>query len=87
MDNFEAAEYEKILKIITAWPPSQRFRLVQDVLKTLAPPVEEARPRRKTLQEAEGLLATDQPPPTDEQIEQWLDEHRMEKYGPLRPAP
>ncbi len=28
-----------------------------------------------------GLLATDRPPPTDAEVEQWLDEHRMEKYG------
>jgi hypothetical protein len=81
MDRPEKTEYETILKVITAWPPAQRLRLVQDVLKTLAPLIEEARPRRKTLQEARGLLATDQPPPTDEQVQQWLDEHRMEKYG------
>ena len=81
MNSPEAAEYETLLKIITAWPPAKRVRLIQDVLKTLAPMMEEARPRRKTLHIAEGLLATDQPPPTDEQIEQWLDERRMEKYG------
>jgi hypothetical protein len=83
MDSPEAAEYETILKIIAAWPPTQRRTLIQDVLKILAPLGEEIRPRRKTLHEALGLLATDQPSPTDEQIQQWLDERRMERYGPF----
>jgi hypothetical protein len=81
MDTQENTDYDTILQIIANWPPNRRFVLVQDVLKTLAPAVEPPRPRRKTLHEARGLLATDQPPPTDEQIQQWLDERRMEKYG------
>src|SRR5258708_1728333 len=28
-----------------------------------------------------GLLATDRPPPTDEEVKQWLEERRVEKYG------
>ena len=28
-----------------------------------------------------GLLATGEPPPTDEEVAQWLDEHRSGKYG------
>jgi len=31
--------------------------------------------------ELEGLLKTDPPPPDDETIKQWIDEHRMEEYG------
>ncbi len=37
--------------------------------------------KRNTLKDALGLLATDQPPPSDEEVQMWLDEHRMEKYG------
>jgi hypothetical protein len=37
--------------------------------------------QRGSLRNLVGLLATDQPPPTDEEVERWLDEHRMEKYG------
>jgi len=43
-----------------------------------------ATPQRKrdTLTEAIGLLAqSDRPAPTDEEIDQMLDEHRMRKYG------
>ena len=28
-----------------------------------------------------GLLANGQEPPSDEQVKQWIDEARMEKYG------
>ena len=38
------------------------------------------RPRRNTLDKAWGLLATDRPAPSDAEVEQWLNEHRMEKY-------
>lgn len=39
------------------------------------------RTRKPTLDRALGLLATDQPAPTDADVEQWLEEHRQEKYG------
>ena len=28
-----------------------------------------------------GLAAGEKPPPTDEEVRRWIDEHRMEKYG------
>jgi len=34
-----------------------------------------------SLEELEGILATDEPPPTDEQVQDWLEEERMRKYG------
>lgn len=37
--------------------------------------------RPQTLSQALGLLATDQPAPTDAEVEQWLAEVRLEKYG------
>ncbi|MDQ2806752.1 MAG: hypothetical protein M3Z04_07515 [Chloroflexota bacterium] len=73
--------YDTILQIVTHWPPAQRFDLVQEVLKTLAPAPEATRPRQKTLATALGMLAKDQPPPSDAEVEQWLEEARMEKYG------
>lgn len=73
--------YETILQTIHNWPPARRLTLVQDILKTLAPEVETTRPRRSTLEQARGLLATSQPPPSDTDVERWLDEHRLEKYG------
>ena len=37
--------------------------------------------KRNTLQKALGMLAANQPAPSDADIEQWLHEHRTEKYG------
>lgn len=77
MNQSENVNYEDILAAVQQWPAPQQIALVQDVLKTL----ELARPRQATLSRALGLLATNQPAPTDEEVKQWLDEHRMEKYG------
>ena len=39
------------------------------------------RPKRSTLPLALGLLATGQPPPSEAEIELWLEERRIEKYA------
>jgi hypothetical protein len=77
----EPINYKAIIEIVRGWPPASRFSLVQDVLKTLAPEVENSRSKRNTLEKALGLLATSQSAPSDAEVQQWLDEHRMEKYG------
>ncbi len=76
----EILNYETVLEVVQTWPPAKRLSLVQDVLKTLAKEIEPLRPKRDTLEKALGLLATERPAPSDEEIEQWLDEHRIEKY-------
>ena len=81
MPTVEPTNYKAIIEIVRDWPPTSRFSLVQDVLKTLAPEVEHSRTQRNTLEKALGLLATSQSAPSDAEIQQWLDEHRMEKYG------
>jgi hypothetical protein len=72
--------YDSILDIIQTWPPNQRYLLIQDVLKTLEPQ-DESRGARDTLGLALGLLTTERPTPTDEEIAQWLEERRLEKYS------
>lgn len=74
----QIADYETILALVRAWPAAQRFTLVQDVLVTLAPTEREP---RQTLQQARGLLATERPAPSDEDVARWLDERRSERYG------
>jgi hypothetical protein len=86
MGNVQVDDYVEVLKTVQDWPFSQRIALVQDILRALAPElaVLEAvapRPRHETLQEALGLLSTDQTPPSDEEIQGWLNEHRLEKYS------
>lgn len=81
MDTSEITSYKTVLDIVSNWPPAIRFSLVQDILDTLAPQAEIPRSKRNTLEKALGLLATEGPAPSDAEIQQWLDEHRMEKYG------
>ncbi len=81
MTQTETTSYENVLDIVSHWPPIQQRALVNDVLKMISPRIQPPRERRPTLNEALGLLATDGPAPTDEEVKQWLDEHRMEKYG------
>ncbi len=81
MNQVETLNYNSILNVVSQWPPTQQQALVNDVLKMISSRVEPPRQKRPTLSEALGLLATDQPAPTDAEVKQWLDEHRMEKYG------
>ena len=82
MPTVEPTNYKAVIKIVRDWPPASRFSLVQDVLKTLVlEEVEKSRSKRNTLEKALGLLLTNQAAPSDVEVQQWLDEHRMEKYG------
>ena len=79
MNQTESPSYQQVLEVVSQWSDVRRFTFVQDVLKTLEP---ETRPHQKqTLQQALGLLKTNAPPPSDGEIKEWLDNHRMEKYG------
>ncbi len=81
MQTAEPTSYEAVIEIVRNWPPASHFSLVQDVLKTLVPEVENSQSKRNTLEKALGLLAASQSVPSDAEVQQWLDEHRMEKYG------
>jgi hypothetical protein len=75
------AEYEQVLNAVRSWSSAQQFLLVQELLKTLAPLESLPRTPRQTLDQARGLLTTGQAVPTDEEIAEWLDERRIERYG------
>jgi hypothetical protein len=75
----ETGDYESILAVVSKWPLARRISLLQDVLKTLVPETQTRRPQRKTLEKALGLLDTGHPAPSDQEIQQWLDERRMNR--------
>ena len=84
MNQVQAVSYDEVLNAVRQWPTTQRFHLVQEVLKTLEPAtmrIERPQRKEKTLDRALGLVNLNGPAPTDEEVKQWLDEHRMEKYG------
>ncbi len=76
---------ETILQTIRAWPRDEQLALVQEILRQTDQPTgdESVRqaPQRPSWKELAGLAANGQEPPSDEQVKQWLDERRMEKYG------
>lgn len=77
----QESSYQNIVELVRQWPPAQRVHLVREILKTLESPEASLAEKRQTLAKAYGLLATGQPPPTDEEVQQWLEEARWEKYG------
>jgi hypothetical protein len=74
----DRAEINAILKQVESWPSELREELAKELLTSLG-----ARHPKSGLRVEDfiGLLRTDGPAPTDAQVKQWIDEHRMEKYG------
>lgn len=61
-------------------PPSDRLALVSAIIESLQnTPVSES-DRSRAIRRMRGLLKTDQPAPTDEEVATMLEERRMEKY-------
>jgi hypothetical protein len=69
-----------ILQAIRRLPPDEQQELALEILTHSRVSVrEEPRSSPDSLSLA-GLFATGETPPTDEQVAQWLDEHRKAKY-------
>jgi hypothetical protein len=61
-------------------PPSDRLALISAIVESLQDsPVAES-DRSAAIQRMRGLLKTDRPAPTDEQVATMLEERRVEKY-------
>ena len=81
MNALEPVRYDEVVRLLRDWPASERLRLIRDLVSTLRPEdVSNVEPR-DTLSRARGFLKTDRPPPSDDEIRDWLDAARMEKYG------
>jgi len=72
---------QTIMQQVRGWPVDKRLVLAQEILHTLRSEFVETEYHKDTLDIALGLLATDQPGPTDETVHQWVCERRIEKYG------
>ncbi len=80
--NAMITEYHTILSRVRRWPVEKRIASLEDVLRTLVPGEGPASIRPKdTFSKALGLLRTEKPSPTDEEVDAMLTEHRLEKYG------
>lgn len=76
---------EAVLQTVQSWPLADQLALAQAILQRATArlaeaPTPPAAPQRPSWREMAGLAAVPgQTPPSDEQVAQWLDEHRMEK--------
>jgi hypothetical protein len=75
---------EQVFKL----PPSDRLELAKAIFESLQnPPIPQPysseadlNKRSQAIQRMRGLLKTDQPAPTDEEVAAMLDDRRAEKY-------
>lgn len=61
-------------------PESDRLELVRAIIESLQNQPSQKSERTRIIKEMKGLLKTNQPAPTDEQVNAMLEEHRVEKY-------
>lgn len=79
-------DHDAVLETIRRWPRDAQVALAREIMQEMsASPtgtrsLEDAAGGRG-LHDLLGLFATDQPAPSDEEIERWREEWRMEKYG------
>ncbi|PZR97894.1 MAG: hypothetical protein DLM69_09250 [Candidatus Chloroheliales bacterium] len=75
----ELLNYNRVLQSVLALSPELRAMLVQQAVASLVQP----RPRntRAIIDRIENRPRGNQPPPTDAEVEQWIEEHRMERYA------
>ncbi len=72
---------ETILRAVRSWPTDEQIALAEEILELAQEPTVEEPLEPPDSRSLAGLIANGQTPPTDEEVAQWLDEHRMEKYG------
>ena len=60
--------------------PSDRLALVSAIIESLQDTSISQLDRSSAIQQMRGLLKTDQPAPTDEEVAVMLEERRAEKY-------
>lgn len=68
--------FQNVVEQVKRWPPDYRLALAQEILRTLTPTFARPATHSKTLSRALGLLATKTPPPSDDEVRQWVRERR-----------
>ncbi len=84
--------YDEVVQTVRQWPRGAQANLAQVIIHELSQeargeqldtthPKIEPRDRGAILEWIRTRPDTGLPPPTDEEVAQWIDEYRMEKYG------
>ena len=74
----QVEDVQQVWQRIRSWPQPMRLSLAAKILQSLE--AEQTGPK-KSLADLVGILESDKPPPTDEDVQQILEEERMRKYG------
>ncbi|HVC94402.1 MAG TPA: hypothetical protein VND64_11965 [Pirellulales bacterium] len=77
MSIVETTEYAKVLDAVRAWPAPMRLSLAESLLQSLHAEVQLPGRRGVPAERVQGIAATSATPPTDQEVKQWIDEHRM----------
>jgi hypothetical protein len=82
MSRAEAEELVRVWTQVMGWPVRLQIALARRILDAVDTEGATAPGTRGDPVSAMiGLGAGSGSPPSDEQVKQWIDEHRMEKYG------
>jgi hypothetical protein len=73
-------EIDSIVAQVTPWPEEERIALAYEILRDARHRVRQPAPRN-TLSRALGIAAGTSPPPVDATVDQWIQEHRLQKHG------
>jgi hypothetical protein len=79
----DVQELGRVWEQVKNWAPQLQITLARKILDRVDQAgLTEPRPKRGSpVAKLIGLGAGSGEPPSDEQVRQWIDEHRMEKYG------
>ena len=81
MGTVQADEYAQVVGTVRSWPSELRLSLAEELLRTLYPELRRSGPRGVPAEQVRGIGAGKSPPPDDETVKKWIEEHRMEKHG------
>ncbi len=90
MSTLQQPDVSGVLETVKRWPPQTRVSLARMILETVEAPqlaaqeLGQTEPSRrgKPVESLIGLGAGSGAAPSDEMVRHWIDEHRVEKYGP-----
>lgn len=74
------SDIQAILTRVSPWPEEERVALAYMILRNMRKQTREPAPRN-TVDQAAGIAQGNSPPPDDETVQRWIEEHRLRKYG------
>lgn len=81
----DPTDIAEVIGRVRSWPQAMRLTLARRILETLESPPEVKTapepPRGLTAAEIAAKFKSDKPAPDDATVQQWIAEHRREKYG------